>query len=73
VQVPYGPQWAEPLAKGNCFVVRRVGRKPEAKVGLDEQKSDKRPASWDKAAIDAEVQYSLRHGEGKSGEARWNA
>ena len=43
----------------------------EAKVGLDEQKSDIRPMPPGKEAIDSEAQYSSGSGTGKSGEARW--
>lgn len=47
-----------------------MGRKPEAKHGLDEQKPDIRPACLGKEAIDFEARYSSgRHG-GKSGEGR---
>jgi hypothetical protein len=47
-----------------------VGRKPEAKVGLDEQESDTRPESLGKGALDSEARYSSGSGTGKSGEAR---
>jgi hypothetical protein len=32
-----------------------VGRKPEAKLGADEQKSDRRPARWGNPAMDGEA------------------
>jgi hypothetical protein len=35
-----------------------VGRKLEAKAGLDEQESDIRPLSPGKGAIDSEARYS---------------
>jgi hypothetical protein len=37
-----------------------VGRKPEAKVGLDEQESDTRLMSLGKGAIDSEARYTRR-------------
>lgn len=36
-----------------------VGRKLEAKAGLDEQESDTRPISPGKGAIDSEARYSF--------------
>jgi hypothetical protein len=45
VKVLCGPGWWEPPAEGNCVAARRGRRKPEAKVGADEQKPDRRPAS----------------------------
>ena len=47
-----------------------VGRKPEAKCGLDEQKPDKRPSYPGKEAIDSDARYSPGGYEGKSGEGR---
>ena len=47
-----------------------VGRKPEANVGLDEQKSDIRPVSLGKEAIDSDARYSSGSDNGKSGEAQ---
>jgi len=47
-----------------------VGRKPEANAGLDEQKSDTRPVSLGKEAIDFDAQYSSGNDNGKSGEAQ---
>ena len=42
----------------------------EAKVGIDEQKSDIRPMPLGKEAIDSDAQYSSGSDIGKSGEAR---
>jgi len=47
-----------------------VGRKPEANVGLDEQKSDIRPVLLGKEAIDSDARYSSGSDNGKSGEAQ---
>ena len=47
-----------------------MGRKLEAKVGLDEQKSDIRPVAWGNPAMDGDAQLSSGHAEGRSGEAR---
>jgi hypothetical protein len=41
-----------------------VGRKPEAKLGADEQKPDIRPARWGNPAMDGAARSSPRH-------ARW--
>jgi hypothetical protein len=38
-----------------------VGRKPEAKFGADEQKSDIRPARWGNPATDGDAQSSPGH------------
>jgi len=43
-----------------------VGRKPEAKIGLDEQKSDTRPAAPGKEAMDSEARYTFG-GDGGDG------
>lgn len=40
------------------------------KLGLDEQKSDTRPATPGNAAMDADARYSLGGVDGRSGEAR---
>jgi len=47
-----------------------VGRKLEAKVGLDEQEPDRRPVPPGKGAIDSDARYSSGGGTGKSGEGR---
>ena len=47
VQVLYGADWPEPLAEAATALQRcRVGRKPEAKLGADEQEPDTRPVRW---------------------------
>jgi len=40
------------------------------KLGLDEQKSDTRPAVWGHPAMDGDAQLSSGHANGRSGEAR---
>ena len=54
---PLRADWPEPLAEGNCAAARRggVGRKPEAKLGADEQKPDTRPVRWGNPAMDGEA------------------
>ena len=41
-----------------------------SKLGLDEQKSDTRPAAWGHPAMDGDAQLSSGHANGRSGEAR---
>jgi hypothetical protein len=44
-----------------------VGRKPEAKLGADEQEPDKRPVQWGNPARDGDARSSPGHCDGKSG------
>ena len=67
-----GAWFVEP--KGKCVVVRRgVRRKPEADVGLDEQKSDIRPMQQGNVAMDTDARQSSRCCSGKSGEYQQKA
>jgi len=50
-----------------------VGRKLEAKHGLDEQKPDRRLACLGKGAMDSDARNSPGRHEGKSGEGRVKA
>ena len=58
---PLRADWPEPLAEGNCAAVRRVGRKPKAKLGADEQTSDTRPVRWGNPAVDGNAQRPSGH------------
>jgi hypothetical protein len=40
---------------------RSVERKPEAKLGADEQTSDTRPVRWGNPAVDGNAQKPIRH------------
>src|ERR1700719_666292 len=44
VKVLFGPQGAEPIAKGNCVAAMRGGEEAGGKSGADEQTSDTKPA-----------------------------
>jgi len=47
-----------------------VGRKPAAKIGLDEQESDRRLLSLGKGAMDSEARYTFGSDGSKSGEGQ---
>jgi hypothetical protein len=59
VQVLFGPQGAEPRAKGNCVAVMRGGEEAGGKTGADEQKADTRPVRWGNPAWDGDTQCSF--------------
>jgi hypothetical protein len=67
---PLRADWPEPLANGNCCAAMRVGRKPAANLGADEQEPDTRPMWTDDPAADGELQQPNGSHSGRSGGAR---
>jgi hypothetical protein len=61
VEVLCGPAERNRQLKATASSGGGVGRKPEAKLGADEQEPDIRPARWGNRAMDRDARYSDRH------------
>jgi hypothetical protein len=55
VEVLYGPVGRNRQPKATASSRGGVGRKPEAKLGADEQESDRRPVRWGNPAMDGDA------------------
>ena len=72
VKVLFGPQGAEPLAKGNCVAAMRGGEEAGGKSGS--RRTDigykacpcegRGPVRWGNPAMDGDARYSFCHAHG---------
>ena len=67
---PLRADWPEPLAEVTALQRCRVGRKPEAKLGADEQEPDTRPVRWGNPQWTGKPKGESDTRTGKSGSAR---
>src|ERR1700719_4047799 len=72
VKVLFGPQGAEPIAKGNCVAAMRGGEEAGGKSGS--RRTDigykacpcesRGPVRWGNPAMDGDARYPFRHAHG---------
>ena len=61
VRVLYGPIGRNRQLKATAPPRGGVGRKPKAKLGVDEQEPDRRPVRWGHPAMDGEARKPSGH------------